>query len=432
MTGAGHRGLRLPRHRATTAQACCLFPFVAQAPLPGGRVPLGVDRLGANGVFSFDPFELYGAGVLTNPNVVVVGEPGSGKSAAVKTFCHRQLSAADASGRGRFLAVVDPKGEYGPLAAVHGLTVVRLHPGGVDRLNPLDPGLTPGGSDQLAARRVALVEALLSSVVRRPLSPIEEAGTSWALDELGHTSRRTVPTLADLAVLLAQPGAAMAERSGRSAGELARELDPLRFALGRLLDRDLRGMFDRPSNVRLDPAGPGVVIDLSALHHDPFALALVMVAAAAWLQAVLGAPPEPGAPRRILVLDEAWALLASERTTRFLQASFKLCRAWGVANMAITHRISDLRAQADDGTATAKLAEGLLADAQTRVVFRQAPDQLTLAKTLLGLTDTQAAMVPQLGRGVALWRLAERAHLVEHVISAADWSFCQTDAALTG
>ena len=432
MTPGGHRGLRLARHRATTAQACCLFPFVAQASLPGRRVPLGLDRLGADGVFCFDPFELYGAGVVTNPNVVVVGEPGSGKSAAVKTFCHRQLSSSDASGRGRFLAVVDPKGEYGPLAALHGLTVVRLHPGGVDRLNPLDPGLTPGGPEELVARRVALLEALLSSVVRRPLTPVEEAATSWALDELGHTPPRPVPTLIDLAALLGQPSAAMAERAGRPAAELARELDPLRFALGRLLERDLRGMFDRASTVRLDPAGPGVVVDLSALHHDPFALALVMVAAAGWLQAVLATPPEPGAPRRILVLDEAWALLASERTTRFLQACFKLCRAWGVANVAVTHRISDLRAQADDGTATAKLAEGLLADAQTRVVFRQAPDQVALAKTLLGLTDTQAALVPQLGRGVALWKLAERAHLVEHVISASEWSVCDTDAALTG
>lgn len=432
MTPMGRRALRLARHRATTAQACCLFPFVAQASLPGRRVPLGLDRLGADGVFCFDPFDLYARGVVTNPNVIVVGEPGSGKSAAVKTLCHRQLTFPDASGRRRFLAVIDPKGEYGPLADVLGLTVVRLHPGGVDRLNPLDPGYAPGRPEELIARRVALVEALLSSMLRRPLTPIEEAATSWALDDLGQSQGRPVPTLADLVCLLAGPSPAMAGRAGRPADELARDLDPLRFALGRLLERDLRGMFDRPSTVRLDPAGPGVVVDLSALHHDPFALALVMVAASAWLQAVLATPPEPGAPRRILVLDEAWALLASERTTRFLQASFKLCRSWGVANVAITHRISDLRAQADDGTANAKLAEGLLADAQTRVVFRQAPDQVALAKTLLGLTDTQASLVPQLGRGVALWRLAGRAHLVEHVVSASEWSFCDTDAALTG
>lgn len=423
------RGLRLPRHRATTAQACCLFPFVAQAPLPGRRVPLGVDRLGTDGIFRFDPFELYGEGVVTNPNIVVVGEPGSGKSAAVKTFCHRQLTLP---GGRRFLAVIDPKGEYGPLAAALGLTVVRLHPGGSDLLNPLDPGLAPGRPEEVATRRMALVDALLSSVLRRSLTPIEEAATAWALDEVGARRVGGAPTLVDVAAVLARPTPAMVERAGRPANSLARDLDPLRFALGRLLERDLRGMLDGPSTVRLDPDGPGVVVDLSALHHDPFALALVMVAAAAWLQAVLATAPEPGAPRRILVLDEAWALLASERTTRFLQASFKLCRAWGVANVAVTHRVSDLRAQADDGTATAKLAEGLLADAQTRVVFRQSPDQVPLAKTLLGLSDRQASLVPQLGRGVALWNVAGRAHLVEHVISAAEWPTCDTDAGLTG
>jgi hypothetical protein len=35
-------------------------------------------------------------------------------------------------------------------------------------------------------------------------------------------------------------------------------------------------------------------------------------------------------------------------------------RAYGVANIAVAHRISDLRAQADDGTATAKITAGLL------------------------------------------------------------------------
>ena len=43
-----------------------------------------------------------------------------------------------------------------------------------------------------------------------------------------------------------------------------------------------------------------------------------------------------------MVLDEAWSLLASERTARFLQASVKLARAYGVANIAVIHRLSDL------------------------------------------------------------------------------------------
>src|SRR3546814_12728053 len=84
-----------------------------------------------------------------------------------------------------------------------------------------------------------------------------------------------------------------------------------------------------------------------------------MLAATGWLQAVLA---RPDGPPRLQVLDEAWSLLASERTSRYLQAWWKLGRAYGVANVAIVHRLSDLRAQADDGPASAKVSMGLLAE----------------------------------------------------------------------
>ena len=91
------------------------------------------------------------------------------------------------------------------------------------------------------------------------------------------------------------------------------------------------------------------------------------------------------------MLDEAWSLLGSERTSKYLQACWKLSRAYGVANIAIVHRLSDLRAQSDDGTAASKVSMGLLADTQTRVVFRQSTDQVREAREMLGLTATEAA-----------------------------------------
>ena len=65
------------------------------------------------------------------------------------------------------------------------------------------------------------------------------------------------------------------------------------------------------------------------------------------------------------------------------KSCWKLSRAYGVANLAIVHRLSDLRAQADDGTSATKVSMGLLADTQTRVLFRQSTDQVREA-TLAG------------------------------------------------
>jgi hypothetical protein len=138
-----------------------------------------------------------------------------------------------------------------------------------------------------------------------------------------------------------------------------------------------------------------------------------MVAATAWLRAVMA---RPDGPPRLQVLDEAWCLLAHERTTRYLQACWKLGRSHGVANVAIVHRLSDLRAQADDGSALAKVGMGLLGDTQTRVLFRQSSDQVADAADLLRLTGPEAALLPRLGRGRALWKVGDRTAVVDHVL----------------
>jgi hypothetical protein len=415
--------LRLPRHQATTAHLSAVYPFHADGGLGPRGLYLGTDLLSGGG-FCFDPFELYAAGVLTSPNMLLLGDLGSGKSAATKCFLARSIGVL-----GRWVAVIDPKGEYGPLAQRFGLARLDLRPGGSCRLNPLDGGAGPPHDPSVAGRRAALVVALLSAVARRDLAPVEEAAIGFAVDELS-SPRIGVPTLMDLARLLATPTEAMARRAELPPDVLTTRLENLRFAVMKLLDGHLRGMFDGPSTNRLDPAGRGVVIDVSAVFHDRDALTLVMLAATGWLQAVLAGPASDPALRRIQVIDECWALLGDVRVARYFQACWKLSRAYGVANLAVAHRLADLRAQADDGTTAAKVAEGLLADAQTRVLFRQPADQLEQARRLLGLTEPEARLVGQLGRGRALWRVADRAAVVQHVIGPHDTALCDTDARL--
>jgi hypothetical protein len=428
----GPPGLRLSRHRATTAQLACVYPCQTEAGLGPGGVYLGTDGLAGGAAFCFDPFALYSADVLANPNMLIVGKPGFGKSTAVKTFLHRQvgvLGAPGPQGGGRWVAVCDPKGEYGPLAAGLGLAVIRLRPGGTERVNPLDAG-PAGGSDPagLAMRRTSMIVALLGAVLKRSLTPIEEAGVAAAAGALG-AHRDGQPTLVDVATLLAAPTAEMASDAGVGATRLGEECSSARLGLGRLLSRDLRGMFDGPSTVRTDWSGRGLVLDLSAVHQDPDALAVVMIPATAWLQAVM-ADPDPAAPRRIQVIEECWAMLRHEKVAFYLQACWKLCRAYGVANIAVAHRLSDLRSQSDDGTATAKVAMGLLADTQTRVIFRQSADQIPDAKALLGLSEREAILVTNLAKGVALWKVGDHSAVVSHRVGGHETAMCDTNQAL--
>ena len=154
-----------------------------------------------------------------------------------------------------------------------------------------------------------------------------------------------------------------------------------------------------------------------------------MTCATAWLQAALAAGD---GVKRLVVVDEAWAILHNLAIARWLQAGFKLSRAFGVAHVAVVHRLSDLRAAGAEGSEQQRLAEGLLADSETRVIFGQPPSELESAAELLGLTGTEAELLPQLPRGVALWKVGDRSFLVEHRLAADEAALVDTDAAMRG
>ncbi|MCU0294691.1 MAG: type IV secretory system conjugative DNA transfer family protein, partial [Candidatus Nanopelagicales bacterium] len=110
---------RLPAHRASSATLAGAYPFLATAPCDTG-VYVGTDAL-TGGPFCFDPWSLYTAGVLTNPNVLLAGVIGQGKSALAKSLAVRSIAA----GR-RVYVPGDPKGEWAAVADAVTGTVLSL------------------------------------------------------------------------------------------------------------------------------------------------------------------------------------------------------------------------------------------------------------------------------------------------------------------
>jgi type IV secretory pathway VirB4 component len=421
--------LRVRYHQGTTAHVSSIYPFSVQGSFGHRGTYVGLDLLAGGGEFCWDPFEAYAAGLVTNPNGWILGEPGNGKSALVKCLLWRQAAVYGTGPGGRWTAIADPKGEYATLAGHLGLTVVKLSPGGTATINPLAPGPAADHepADKQILRRAEMCTALVGTVLERSLTQIEDAVVFAAVDQLT-TASVDEPTLTDVARLVANPTEAMAERLRSTNRDLAADTATVAYALDKLLSRSLRGMFDGTSTVPLRWDGPGVVLDLSAVPLDSDALPLVMVAAAGWFQQLMACP----GPQRVQILDEAWALLGNRHTAGYLQTSFKLGRTYGVANLCITHRASDLVAQADDGTATSKIAAGLLADSATKIILRQAPDQLDAAVAHFGLTAPEASIVGQLTRGRALWKLGGRTAVVQHVLGPGEQPIVDTDARMHG
>ena len=181
--------LRLRYHRGTTAHVSSIYPFSVQGSLGHRGTYIGLDLLAGCSEFCWDPFEAYATGLVTNPNGWILGEPGNGKSALVKTLLWRQAAVYGSGPNGRWTAIVDPKGEYTALAEALGLTVVRLSPGGAVTLNPLAPGPAAEHepADRQVLRRAEMCTALAATVLERPLTQLEDAIVFAAIEQLTAT-----------------------------------------------------------------------------------------------------------------------------------------------------------------------------------------------------------------------------------------------------
>ena len=241
---------------------------------------------------------------------------------------------------------------------------------------------------------------------------------------------RTAPTLADLQTVLAEADHALAADLDTTEDELLDRRRPLLDACALLVEHDLRGIADGPATVDLDWENlPGLVLDLSALLANRKALRLVLTAATGWLQSVMYGRPDR---HKVMVIDEGWAALDDLAIVRFLQDQWRLGRQWGCANILITHALADLSSQTDDHTAQGKIAEGLLNTTSVRVYLHQQPEQVGRLLSDMGLTGVEAALLANLAPFQALWKIGAHTALVDHLIDETEWSFCDTDAAMTG
>lgn len=413
--------LKLPKHQDTSATLAGHYPFLAEAGLGSAGVFVGQD-LYSGGSFVYDPWVLYQRGMFTAPNIVLAGIVGSGKSSLAKSLYTRSLPF----GR-RVYVPGDPKGEHTPVAEAVGGQAIILGHGLRNRLNPLDEGhRAASASDsewaaQLASRRRELIGALAETVLDRALTPLEHTAVDLALADAVRSAE--VPILPMIVDRILEP-TADDDRDGR----LAEDGRLVGHALRRLVAGDLAGLFDGPSTVRFDPSLPMVSLDLSRVAENSTLISVLMTCSSAWMESALA---DPAGGQRWVVYDEAWRLMAYPALLRRMDAQWRLARHFGIANMLIFHKLSDLDNVGDSGSAMRALASSLLANAETRIVYRQEPDQLGSTATALGLSGTEQQLLPALGTGQGLWRVKDRSFVVQHQLHPDELAAFDTTARMT-
>ncbi|MFI0722631.1 ATP-binding protein [Streptomyces sp. NPDC021224] len=423
--------LRLPAHRMTTATVSGAYPFLAEGGLGAEGIFIGRD-VHAEAAFCYDPFSLYSSGRIdgfTNPNAVLAGIIGMGKSALAKSIATRAIAHGY-----KVYVPCDPKGEWSPVAEALGGYTIALGPGLPGRLNPLDAPARPASvseadwATETRKRRLLLLAGLARTVLARDLQPMEHTALDLALDVVVAQADRTgtVPLLGEIAHVLGSPDR-LDTALGNQAGHMGTSAQDLAHALRRLVHGDLSGMFDAPSTVAFDPATPMLSIDLSRLGGagDDTALVLAMTCASAWMEAALA---DPDGGRRWVIYDEAWRVMRHVGLLERMQSQWKLSRGLGIANLMVIHRLSDLLSAGDAGSRGRVLAEGLLADCSTRIIYRQEPDQLAAAASLLGLTGVESQAVSALTKGRGLWKVAGRSFITQHLLHPVERQLFDTDA----
>ncbi|MFL5860828.1 MAG: ATP-binding protein, partial [Solirubrobacteraceae bacterium] len=203
------------------------------------------------------------------------------------------------------------------------------------------------------------------------------------------------------------------------------------LAIQDLCEGPLKGMFDGPTTPGLELDARLLVLDLHAVKDSP-AVGILMACATAWMSALLARMSErPGRERVISVADESWKIVQHTGLGEWFQANFKLARQFGVMNLVVLHKLADLQAAGDAGSRAARIAEGLVADASTRVVYHQDESQVPLTQSLLGLSTSEARLMSMLSPGQALWRVGPRSFVVAHHRSRIETRLTDTDAGMT-
>ena len=415
---------RAPVYRATTAEVGGLFPLLASNGVPAIGARLGYDTQ-SGGAFYVHPTEWVLRQMVTNPNLVVFGEPGRGKSSTVVALMLRMMLFGV-----RSLISGDVKGEYTPLLRSLGITPIALGRGSHHRLNALDLGpirsrwgtwSTERQREELTgilARWTRLLTALAEAQGYDP-TVTDEHVLSTVLNRLvgaehGADELRPI-TIPDVVDQLAHPDddlwQATRFASHRQFLDHTRQITD---ALSNLVVGPLSGLFDEPTNFDLDWDAPVQSMDLSLLRsRGDQAIAVALTCLGSWSSMITDLQDDGDV--RIVVRDEVW-------------------RQMRLGLRAVQAVDSDLLSVGAAGSQEVSIAKDLLALCSTRILLGQSTRVGDELADELGLSEREQAVLTgwaMEGQGRALWKLENRPGMkIQTVLSPTERAIFDTNAGL--
>ncbi|MGJ9414434.1 hypothetical protein ACHAAC_17170 [Aeromicrobium sp. CF4.19] len=420
----------------STRQGEALNVALVSTNRPKAGPPMGIDVETGTPVTS-SPHHLYAQGLITSPNVVILGDIGSAKSSLSKThYCLRHVAM------GMQVATFDRKnqagiGEYAGAAAAAGGTVIRFSRRNGSAINLLDPRISMTSSEDEDSGRVGqdrLLEMVaqfahgeLSSQEHYALRAAHASAVRTARDRGRTATIRDVIEALYAPVASAVPHEVLRERGLVDEAELTRWGMYLAMDLARFVDGDLSGLIDGETSDDLDWESPMLVFDTSELDEGSPALALVMALVVTFLSSVWAASDR----RKVIVVEEGYhtANLVAGGTVNvasILRSLVKRGRGIGLSFVTIFHHLSDVPEDSD--------AMSLIREAEVMHIYRQSreADQQACIE-FLGLPPELPGLLSQLERGVHVYKAGKDApRVVRHIRTPFEESVSDTDEAMRG
>ncbi len=313
---------------------------------------------------------------LKNPNGLILGTPGSGKSfSAKREITNIFLITTDD------IIICDPEAEYYPLVNRLNGQVVKISPTSTDYVNPMDINLNYSEDESPLSLKSDFILSLCELIVggKEGLQPVEKSIIDRCVrliyaDYLADPVPEKMPILEDLYNALEN--------------QEEKEAQHIRAALEIYVTGSLN-VFNHRTNV--DITNRLVCFDIKELGKQLKKLGMLVVQDQVWNRVTVNRA-EKRATR--YYMDEFHLLLKEEQTAAYSVEIWKRFRKWGGIPTGITQNVKDLLSSRE--------VENIFENSDFIYMLNQASGDRQILAKQLNISPHQLSYVTQSGEGEGL------------------------------